>query len=45
MKLYIDNNEVILNLSQHKAKWNLAHGAYVSYSIFRRQMLIYQKEH
>lgn len=45
MMFYIDNSEVILNLSQHKAKWNLAHGAYVFYFIFRRQMLIYQKEY
>lgn len=40
-----DNNEVILNLSQCKAKWNLAHGAYVFHFIFRRQMLYCQKEY
>lgn len=45
MKLYVDNNDVILNLSQCKAKWNLAHGAHVFYFIFRRQMLYCQKEY
>lgn len=45
MKLYIDSNEVILNLSQHKAKWNLAHGAYIFYFIFSRDMPFCQKEY